>query len=95
MNRIEFTTSNQLSIPSFIYGTAWKKGETARLVQLAVASGFRGIDTANQPVHYNEPAVGEALQAAGRARDHTGDALYRCAEVLHKPYDRFQAHAKT
>lgn len=52
-----------ITIPSFIYGTAWKKGETARLVQLAIASGFRAIDTANQPVHYNEPAVGEALQA--------------------------------
>lgn len=60
---IEFTTSNQIAMPSFIYGTAWKKAETARLVQTAVVSGFRGIDTANQPVHYNEPAVGEALQA--------------------------------
>jgi len=55
-----------MKIPSFIYGTAWKKEATARLVQLAVAAGFRAIDTANQPVHYNEPAVGEALQALAK-----------------------------
>jgi len=58
-----FTTSNSLAIPPFIYGTAWKKEATARLVQAAVAAGFRAIDTANQPVHYNEPAVGAALRA--------------------------------
>jgi len=51
-----------MNIPSFMYGTAWKMEETARLVQLAVSSGFRAIDTANQPRHYNEPAVGEALK---------------------------------
>ncbi|MBI3621004.1 MAG: aldo/keto reductase [Nitrospirae bacterium] len=39
---------------------------TARLVQTAVAAGFRAIDTANQPVHYHEPAVGEALHALAR-----------------------------
>lgn len=60
---ITFTTSNQVTIPSFIYGTAWKKDATARLVRAAVAAGFRAIDTANQPSHYNEPAVGEALRA--------------------------------
>jgi diketogulonate reductase-like aldo/keto reductase len=60
---IEFTAYNQIALPSFIYGTAWKKEATARLVQSAVESGFRGIDTANQPVHYNEPAAGEALKA--------------------------------
>jgi diketogulonate reductase-like aldo/keto reductase len=60
---ITFTAMNQITIPPFIYGTAWKKEATAQLVQTAVASGFRAIDTANQPVHYNEPAVGEALRA--------------------------------
>ncbi|MEW6324511.1 MAG: aldo/keto reductase [Nitrospirota bacterium] len=59
----EFTAYNNIRLPSLIYGTAWKNDETARLVQLAVALGFRGIDTANQPVHYNEPAVGEAVRA--------------------------------
>jgi diketogulonate reductase-like aldo/keto reductase len=32
-------------------------------VQLAVASGFRAIDTANQLIHYQEALVGEALRA--------------------------------
>ena len=51
------------SIPTFIYGTAWKKDATAELVKTAVKSGFRAIDTANQPRHYSEPLVGEALEA--------------------------------
>lgn len=53
---------NQVPIPSFMYGTAWKKEATTQLVQLAVASGFRAIDTANQLIHYQEALVGEALQ---------------------------------
>jgi len=57
------TAYNHASIPSFMYGTAWKKDATTRLVQLAVAAGFRAIDTANQLIHYQEALVGEALQA--------------------------------
>jgi diketogulonate reductase-like aldo/keto reductase len=53
--------------PSFIYGTAWKKDATAALVKTAVGAGFTAIDTANQPRHYNEPAVGEALAALAAA----------------------------
>jgi diketogulonate reductase-like aldo/keto reductase len=55
-----------------MYGTAWKKVATTELVQLAVASGFKAIDTANQLIHYQEALVGEALQALakqGIARD--------------------------
>lgn len=51
-------------MPTFIYGTAWKKDETARLVTLALSSGFQAIDTANQLKHYHEAQVGEALKAA-------------------------------
>lgn len=57
------TTYDQISVPAFMYGTAWKKDATTRLVQLAVASGFRAIDTANQLIHYQEALVGEALQS--------------------------------
>ena len=57
------TTYNQISVPSFMYGTAWKKDATARLVQLAIESGFSAIDTANQLIHYQEALVGEALQS--------------------------------
>jgi len=49
--------------PTFIYGTAWKKDATADLVKLAVHAGFRAIDTANQPKHYQEPLLGEALES--------------------------------
>ena len=48
----------------FIYGTAWKEDETARLVELAVRQGFRAIDAANQRKHYHEAAVGEGIAAA-------------------------------
>ncbi len=53
---------NQISIPSIMYGTAWKKEETARLVQRAVETGFQAIDTANQLIHYDEARVGDALR---------------------------------
>jgi len=51
-----------MNIPKILYGTAWKKEKTADLVVAAVKTGFRGIDTACQPKHYNEPQVGEALK---------------------------------
>jgi diketogulonate reductase-like aldo/keto reductase len=57
-----FTTSAGVKMPWLIYGTAWKKERTADLVVMAVKAGFRGIDTACQPKHYNEPLVGAALQ---------------------------------
>ena len=56
------TAYNHVPIPSFMYGTAWKEEGTSQWVQLAVASGFRAIDTANQLIHYQEALVGEALQ---------------------------------
>jgi diketogulonate reductase-like aldo/keto reductase len=49
-----------------LYGTAWKKAATTQLLQLAVASGFTAIDTANQLIHYQEALVGEALQALAK-----------------------------
>lgn len=57
---------NQVAIPSFMYGTAWKKEATARLVQQAVGVGFTAIDTANQLIHYEEALVGEALLALAK-----------------------------
>ena len=51
----------------FLYGTAWKEDRTAELTELAIRSGFRAIDTANQRKHYFEAAVGEALAAAYKA----------------------------
>jgi diketogulonate reductase-like aldo/keto reductase len=48
--------------PPFIYGTAWKKDNTVKLVKEAIAAGFRAVDTAAQPRHYREDLVGIALR---------------------------------
>jgi diketogulonate reductase-like aldo/keto reductase len=53
-------------MPPLMYGTAWKKDQTASLVEKAVGFGFRGIDTACQPKHYAEEGVGAALAALRR-----------------------------
>jgi diketogulonate reductase-like aldo/keto reductase len=51
-------------MPAIIYGTAWKKERTADLVLKALLAGFRGIDTAAQPKHYEEAQVGVGLVRA-------------------------------
>jgi len=53
-------------LPVFLYGTAWKEERTQALTELALRTGFRGIDTANQRRHYFEAGVGQALAAAYR-----------------------------
>lgn len=55
-----------MTIPTFLYGTAWKEDATERLVRLAIEAGFRGIDTANQRRHYFEAGVGTAVASAIR-----------------------------
>ena len=57
------------SVPPVFYGTAWKKERTAELVELAIRMGFRAIDTACQPKHYNEAAVGEGILKSKIARE--------------------------
>ena len=60
-----FILSNRrIRIPRIVYGTAWKKADTARLVRLAIQTGFRGIDTACQPKHYDEAGVGTGVAAS-------------------------------
>jgi diketogulonate reductase-like aldo/keto reductase len=66
------TQAAATAVPALLYGTAWKRDATTALTVQAVRAGFRGIDTANQPRHYDEPAVGAALRqlaAAGLGRD--------------------------
>jgi len=53
--------------PYFLYGTAWKEERTPALTELALRTGFRGIDTANQRRHYLEAGVGQGLATAYRA----------------------------
>jgi diketogulonate reductase-like aldo/keto reductase len=50
-------------IPRIIYGTAWKKAQTQHWVSTAIRHGFRGIDTACQPKHYDEAGVGAGVAA--------------------------------
>ncbi len=82
------------SLPAFLYGTAWKEERTAALTELAIRTGFRGIDTANQRRHYFEAGVGEGLQAAYRAGVVTRADLflqtkftYRAGQDHRLPYD--------
>lgn len=51
------------SWPRIIYGTAWKEAATSELTRRAIDSGYRAIDTANQPRHYDEPGVGNGVEA--------------------------------
>jgi diketogulonate reductase-like aldo/keto reductase len=56
-----------VTLPRIVYGTAWKKDATEKLVAEAIVQGFRGIDTACQPKHYNEAGVGRGVaQCLGR-----------------------------
>ena len=63
----------EAGLPYLIYGTAWKKSRTADLVSRALYAGFRFVDTACQPKHYDERLVGEGWTSAasglGIARD--------------------------
>lgn len=56
---IVFTAGRSVNMPPLnafklpmLYGTAWKADGTANLVYQALQAGFRGIDTAAQPRHY-------------------------------------------
>jgi len=69
------TAYNKVPLPSFMYGTAWKKQDTTRLVEMAVEAGFKAIDTANQLVHYEEALVGEALLSLAK-KGITRDKLF-------------------
>ena len=60
-------THKPAAAPDFLYGTAWKEERTPALTELALRTGFRGIDTANQRRHYFEAGVGQGLAAAYRA----------------------------
>lgn len=58
------TSAAGVRSPRILYGTAWKKERTAALVAQALELGFRGIDTACQPKHYDEAGVGAGIAEA-------------------------------
>jgi diketogulonate reductase-like aldo/keto reductase len=76
-------------MPDFLYGTAWKEDRSAALTELALRSGFRAIDTANQRKHYFEAGVGEGLAAAYRAGIVTRDDVFLQTKFT---YQRGQDH---
>lgn len=82
-------TMRSAPTPPFLYGTAWKEDDTAALTELALRTGFRGIDTANQRKHYFEAAVGDALAAAYRAEIVTRADLFLQTKFT---YQRGQDH---
>jgi diketogulonate reductase-like aldo/keto reductase len=77
-----------------MYGTAWKEDRTAALTELALRSGFRAVDTANQRRHYFESGVGQGLNAACKAGITTRAELflqtkytYQAGQDHRLPYD--------
>jgi diketogulonate reductase-like aldo/keto reductase len=76
-------------LPDFLYGTAWKEERTPALTELALSTGFRAIDTANQRRHYFEEGVGQGLAAAYRAGLVTRDDLFLQTKFT---YQRGQDH---
>lgn len=89
MTVTETRTVRGLTVPSFMYGTAWKEAETEPLTAEAIAAGFRAIDTANQRKHYYEEGVGRAVGAAIAAGDVTRDELFLQTKFT---YQRGQDH---
>ena len=75
MDRFILSNCN-IRVPRIIYGTAWKKDATEKLVRLALQNGFRGIDTACQPKHYHEAGVGAGVAASLRKDGLTRADLY-------------------
>ncbi len=71
-----FISSENINIPNMIYGTAWKKDKTSSLVYEALREGFKGIDTAGQPRHYNEKGVGEGIDKSFNDNIIKRDQLY-------------------
>jgi diketogulonate reductase-like aldo/keto reductase len=74
-----------VAVPSFLYGTAWKEDRTPALTLLAVRTGFRGIDTANQRRHYFEAGVGQGLAEAYRAGLVTRADLFLQTKFTYQP----------
>lgn len=72
------SAADELVLPSpfFLYGTAWKEEQTARLTEQALRQGFRGVDTANQRKHYHEAGVGQGIAAAIKAGVVTRSELF-------------------
>ncbi|KAH8071994.1 oxidoreductase [Aureococcus anophagefferens] len=57
--------ASDVRVPNLIYASAYKRHQTAELVERAFRAGFRGVDTASgEGNRFNETGVGEALRNA-------------------------------
>src|ERR1700730_9972402 len=74
-----------LPLPEFLYGTAWKEDRTPALTELALRTGFRGIDTANQRRHYFEAGVGQGLADAYHAGIVTRADVFLQTKFTYRP----------
>jgi diketogulonate reductase-like aldo/keto reductase len=74
-----------LPLPEFLYGTAWKEDRTPALAELALRTGFRGIDTANQRRHYFEAGVGQGLADAYHAGIVTRADVFLQTKFTYRP----------
>jgi diketogulonate reductase-like aldo/keto reductase len=93
-NNERFLRINDVRVPRFLYGTAWKEDRTESLTTLALGMGFRGIDTANQRKHYFEAAVGKAIAGAKARGMLSREQLFVQTKFTHRrgqdhrlPYD--------
>jgi diketogulonate reductase-like aldo/keto reductase len=98
---MKFQIVNGLKVPTFFYGTAWKQDQTARLTEMALNTGFRAIDTANQRKHYFEEGVGAGLTNFLTASKTKRDDIfiqtkftYARGQDHRKPYDETAPYAK-
>ncbi len=92
MHRMEIGETRRVrgvTVPSIMYGTAWKEERTQELTSEAIACGFRAIDTANQRRHYVEAGVGAAIRAAIASGIVTRDELFLQTKFT---YQRGQDH---
>jgi diketogulonate reductase-like aldo/keto reductase len=83
-----------VTVPSVMYGTAWKAERTAALTAEAIACGFRAIDTANQRKYYVEAGAGDGIRSAIASGGVTREQLflqtkftYRSGQDHRLPYD--------
>ncbi|HVE13411.1 MAG TPA: aldo/keto reductase [Elusimicrobiota bacterium] len=90
-----------MSVPDFIYGTAWKEGATEGLVREALNAGFAAVDTANQRRHYHEQGVGDGLRAFLRESGKRREELFLQTKFTfadgqdhRKPYDERAPYAE-
>ena len=91
---MDTVTLQDVPVPTWIYGTAWKEDRTEACVTAALGAGFRAVDTACQRKHYFEAGVGAALAKAFEAETVSRDDLflqtkftYRMGQDHRLPYD--------